>query len=117
MGDKTPGQFRDHAPPFSRAFTTTQADLTSFVVSAPAANSPQVAPYRCAASGATLIVTTVSPTFAYTNCAGETVTVALGAAPVGTIIPLPVGMIAISTITNCTALVYWHGTAQQGSSY
>jgi hypothetical protein len=112
VGDKSPGQFRDHSAPFSRAFTTTQADLTSFVVSAAAANSPIVAPYQNAADGCQLIVTAAAPTFAYTNCSGETVTVALGAAtPVGTVIPLPVGMIAITTIANCTAVVYWHGSS------
>lgn len=111
MGQRSTGRGNQDAP-YSRVFNTAQADLTSFVVSAPAAGQQQVAPYQNAASGAILFVTTAVPTFVYTNCAGESVsmTAAIAGVAVGAQVPIPVGMVAITTISNCSALVYWHGS-------
>jgi hypothetical protein len=55
-----------------------------------------------------LYVTNATNTFAFTNCAGETVTLPANLA-VGEY-SIPTGMIAISAITGASALVYWHGT-------
>jgi ABC-type Zn uptake system ZnuABC Zn-binding protein ZnuA len=97
-GNQSPGGgFR--AAPYSRAFT------------AAAVLSTQVSQAPNSSSGAILIVTTVSPTFAYKDAAGTTVTVTLGATPAGVIIDFKdVSMSEIVTLTNATLVVYWHGS-------
>jgi|SRR3989304_4104200 len=97
-GNMSPGgSFR--AAPYSRAFT------------APAVLTGQVSQAPNSSSGALLIVTTISPTFAYKDASGVTVTPALGAMPVGAVVDFAmISMSEIVTLTNATLLVYWHGT-------
>lgn len=99
-GNQTPGgAFR--AAPYSRAFAA-PAVLTSQVSQAP--NS---------STGALLFVTTATPTFAYKDAAGTTVTLttAIAGVPVGAVVDfVGVSMSEIVTLTNATLLVYWHGS-------
>lgn len=91
----------ERAAPYSRTFTGA-AVLTS-----------QVDQAQCAATGALLFVTTATPTFAYKDCTGTTVTLstAIAGAAVGSVISLvDIGMTEIVTLTNATLLVYWHGS-------
>lgn len=96
-GNQSPGgSFR--AAPYSRAFTGASTLID------------QVEAARGASSGALMFVTTVSPTFSYKDSTGTTVTVALGAAPVGAFFEFrDIAMTEIVTLTNATLLVYWHG--------
>lgn len=88
--------------PYSRAFTGA-AVLTS-----------QVDQAQCASSGGLLIVTTTSPTFAYKDCTGTTVTVALGTMNVGDVVDFNgIAMTEIVTLTNATFLAYWHGSGSR----
>lgn len=99
-GNQSPGGgFR--AAPYSRAFTGA-AVLTSQVSQAP--NS---------SSSALLFVTTATPTFAYKDAAGATVTLttAIAGAVVGQVIEFKdFSMSEIVTLTNATLLVSWHGS-------
>lgn len=102
-GNQSPGgAYR--AAPYSRTFTGA-AVLTSQVGQAPNATS-----------GALLFVTTATPTFAYKDSSGATVTLstAIAGAAVGSVIDFAgVAMTEITTLTNATLLAYWHGTAAQ----
>lgn len=102
-GNQSPGgSFR--AGPYSKTFTAA-AVLTSQITQAPNASS-----------GARLFVTTATPTFAYKDAAGNTVTLttAIAGVTVGSVVDFTdIAMSEITTLTNATLLVYWHGTAGQ----
>lgn len=92
------------AAQYSKAFTAA-ADLTQ-----------QLSQAQGATSGALLFVTTATPTFAYKDCAGNTITLstAIAGAAVGQVIDLRgIAMTAITTLTNATLLAFWHPNATQ----
>lgn len=102
-GNQSPGgAYR--AAPYSRSFTAA-AVLTNQVAQAP--NS---------STGALLFVTAGTPTFAYKDASGTTVTLttAIAGLVAGNVVDFSgVSMSEIVTLTNATLLVYWHGTAGQ----
>lgn len=108
MSLNAPAQQRDRSAPYSQTFTTAQASLTNKVASA---GPPPVQPYLNAPSGMLVIVTAASPVFAWTDCAGTVNTITFGATtPVGSAFWLPLAALSLATVTNCTVVVYWHGT-------
>jgi hypothetical protein len=100
---KNPGNnTRNVAALYSKTFTGA-ADLTT-----------QLDSCRNSTSGGKLFVTSATPTFAYKDCAGNTVTLstAIAGVAVGQQVDFyGVAMSEITTLTNATFLAYWHPSA------
>lgn len=96
-GNQSPGNaFR--SAPYSKTFTGAST-LTD-----------QITQARCASTGAILFCTTNTPTFAYKDSAGNTVTVPGTGILAGQQVDFAgIAMTEITTLTNATLLVYWHG--------
>jgi hypothetical protein len=99
-GNQSPGNsFR--SAPYSKAFT------------APSTLTDQITQAQCATTGAKLFVTTATPTLAYKDSAGNTVTLttAIAGCAVGSQVDFyGIAMTEIVTLTNATLLAYWHAT-------
>jgi hypothetical protein len=113
MPSNSPAQIRDRAAPFSRVFTTAQADLTAFTVNSGGASGTAISiPYGNPSSGMTLIaLTAAAVVLTWKDCAGVVNTISYTATLAGQSIPIPSGAISLDVVTNCAVHVYWHGSS------